>query len=476
MVPARRLQAPQVNYAGKTNTVANAKWDLRNTKLLQGATLSSWRCVIIAATGARPVWEDPPALQRCLGAFANGLKELGIRVLTDAPAPELVRVDSANPSTAISTKFREIASSPKGRPSIVLVVIPSNNNTAIYNAVKYACDVQDGLLCQCVVDTKLAKEQTQYFQNVGLKMNLKLGGANHSIPASTFGTIAPDKTMFVGLDVTHPSPGSTSSAPSVAGIVSSIDSTLAQWPAAIRVQEGKKEMVTDLVELIQGQLKLWRAKNKTLPANIILYRDGVSEGQYQVVLDEELPAIKKATNGLYSPVESRQGLPRLCIIVVGKRHHTRFYPTIEADQDRTGNLRNGLVVDRGVTQYANWDFFLQAHSALHGTAKPAHYYVIYDELLRKLNPTQAQSSAADALEKMTHGLCYLFGRSTTAVSICPPAKYADLVCERARCYLSEQFAPTDTDTLSQSSGSTTATTAAQRATLHDAIKNKMFYI
>lgn len=38
-------------------------------------------------------------------------------------------------------------------------------------------------------------------------------------------------------------------------------------------------------------------------------------------------------------------------------------------------------------------------------------------------------------------MCYLFGRATKAVSVCPPAYYADLVCEKARCYLSELFDP-----------------------------------
>ena len=32
-------------------------------------------------------------------------------------------------------------------------------------------------------------------------------------------------------------------------------------------------------------------------------------------------------------------------------------------------------------------------------------------------------------------LCYLYGRATKAVSICPPAYYADILCERGRCYL-----------------------------------------
>jgi eukaryotic translation initiation factor 2C len=47
---------------------------------------------------------------------------------------------------------------------------------------------------------------------------------------------------------------------------------------------------------------------------------------------------------------------------------------------------------------------------------------------------------ADALEQLSYSICYLFGRATKAVSVCPLAYYADLVCERARCYLAQVFA------------------------------------
>lgn len=39
------------------------------------------------------------------------------------------------------------------------------------------------------------------------------------------------------------------------------------------------------------------------------------------------------------------------------------------------------------------------------------------------------------VSRQTHNLCYLFGRATKSVSICPPAYYADLLCERGRQYL-----------------------------------------
>ena len=49
-----------------------------------------------------------------------------------------------------------------------------------------------------------------------------------------------------------------------------------------------QEMIDNLDEMFASRLRLWQAKNKVLPENILIYRDGVSEGQYQTVLGVEL--------------------------------------------------------------------------------------------------------------------------------------------------------------------------------------------
>ena len=61
--------------------------------------------------------------------------------------------------------------------------------------------------------------------------------------------------MVVGIDVTHPSPGSSSNAPSVAAIVASIDSTLAQWPTELRIQGARQEMVSAMGDMFKGRLR-----------------------------------------------------------------------------------------------------------------------------------------------------------------------------------------------------------------------------
>lgn len=50
------------------------------------------------------------------------------------------------------------------------------------------------------------------------------------------------KTMMVGIDVTHPGPGSREGTPSIAAVVASVDDSFVQFPASIRVQGTKKEV------------------------------------------------------------------------------------------------------------------------------------------------------------------------------------------------------------------------------------------
>jgi len=44
---------------------------------------------------------------------------------------------------------------------------------------------------------------------------------------------------------------------------------------------------------------------------------------------------------------------------------------------------------------------------------------------------------ADELQQGTHDASYLYARATKAVSLIPAAYYADLACERGRCYLND---------------------------------------
>lgn len=77
-------------------------------------------------------------------------------------------------------------------------------------------------------------------------------------------------------------------------------------------------------------------------------------------------------------------------------------------------------------------------------------------------------------------MCYLFGRATEAVSVCPLAYYSDLVCTRTRCYMSELFDPMsfttpDASVAGTESGRSQVPSGDQIA-VHPNVKDTMFYI
>ena len=83
--------------------------------------------------------------------------------------------------------------------------------------------------------------------------------------------------------------------------------------------------------------------------------------------------------------EGKLAPPKFTIVIVGKRHHTRFYPTSpeHADVNHGYNPLPGTVVDRGITMPKGRDFYLQAHAALKGTVStkspPGHSSHAYEE-------------------------------------------------------------------------------------------------
>lgn len=480
-VPGRVLPVPRVYYKDnksqqKPVDSMNGSWNMKAIRFSQPTKLASWSWVYFDAPRARQHFNGPDDLNASLKSLAAKLNEMG--VATSVPKPGMkINLSGQNTEEEVDNAISDMMVSHK--PTLIFTILYSSDSE-LYNCVKQVCDIRQGVRNICVLAEKLKGANDQYYANVGLKFNLKLGGANQSLRPADLGIISEGKTMLVGIDVTHPSPGSARNAPSVAGMVASVDQHLGQWPAEIKVQASRQEMVSNLDSMLKTCLQRWaRANNKKYPENIIVYRDGVSEGQYDIVIEKELPLLKKACEETYPATLTKRSLPRISIVVVGKRHQTRFYPMSDADADRGANAKNGTVVDRGVTEARNWDFFLQAHTAIKGTARPAHYFTVWDEIFAHQKTAQGSpfQNAADILEDLTHRMCYLFGRATKAVSVCPPAYYADLVCERARCYLSQLFDPTPAATpLGSLISGAAGDSGLGDVAIHPSVRDTMFYI
>lgn len=311
-----------------------------------------------------------------------------------------------------------------GKPPTLLVVVLPDHSADMYQAVKHFGDVFRGVPTQCISSKKIKGSRPQYWANVCLKINAKLGGINSILdpnnPNLRFISDVANPAMVLGADVMHPAPGAKDR-PSFASIVGSIDLHAAHYSAVSAAQGFRVEIIADVENMVYeliGRHAWWKQnqekKKVHFPKKIIYYRDGVSEGQFQQILDVELPGIKAAC-------KRHRINPTITVVVVGKRHHVRFFPT-HGMGDKSGNCPAGTVVDDVVGHPTEFDFYLQSHGGLLGTSRSAHYSVLHDE----------NHFTADSLQALSFGLCHVYARATRSVSIPAPVYYADIVCERAK--------------------------------------------
>ena len=481
-VEGRILTAPDVLYGKKKVTPFNGSWNCAGQAFAKGGSFAGWASCVLSIGGRSAMFPDHARNVALINQLGGELKKYGLAMGTDYGTLQkdlqpLTMFNRAHNNAVLKGMFENAANKPI---PLIFIVLP-NDDKWLYARIKYYGDVEFGIHTICSIGSKFSKENGQgmYMGNLALKFNLKGGGVNQEV-ANTLLKPLDNSTMIMGIDVTHPSPGSAKGAPSIASAVASRDSRLAQWPGSLRKQTGKQEMIDQkkaefgdcvsdaiLQEMVVERLECWRKyNNRQLPTKILLYRDGVSEGQYALVLRQELPHFQAAFAKLYGP---EKNWPKMSVIVVGKRHHTRFYATKEQDADYNPqrqkgslNTKPGTVVDRGITGNSYHEMFLQAHQGLQGTARPAHYVVIKDEI----------GLDANCLEQVTLNLCHLFGRAPKAVSYAPPAYYADILATRGRAYLF--------NTLQEDHGADSTTGSNDdtewNGTVHPKLKDSMFYL
>ncbi|KAG0049752.1 argonaute 1 [Linnemannia elongata] len=303
----------------------------------------------------------------------------------------------------------------KSQPQLLVCVLP-NTGVPLYAEIKRVSDTVIGIPTQCVQMSHTRVPKKQYCANVCLKINVKLGGMNAFLSPQQTPFLTQKPTILFGADVSHPSPGDTTR-PSIASLVGSMDAKAARYAATVRVQTARTETIADLGGMVVELLRTFFQTCGQKPERILFYRDGVSEGQFVEVLHSEVASIRAACTSLWSNYE-----PTITFVVVQKRHHARFFPARREEGDRNGNCMAGTVVDTGIVHPFEFDFYLQSHAGLHGTSRPTHYHVLYDE----------NGFTSDGLQQFTYKLCHLYARCTRTVSLVPPAYYAHLVAARAR--------------------------------------------
>ncbi|XP_047984570.1 protein argonaute-2 isoform X2 [Leguminivora glycinivorella] len=417
-VRGRVLPPPKLQYGGRVSSLGGQAlpnqgvWDMRGKQFFMGVEIRVWAIACFAPQ--RTVRED---------ALKNFTQQLQ-KISNDAGMPIIGQPCFCKYATGpdqVEPMFKYLKST-FVQLQLVVVVLPGK--TPVYAEVKRVGDTVLGMATQCVQAKNVNKTSPQTLSNLCLKINVKLGGINSILVPSLRPKVFNEPVIFLGVDVTHP-PAGDNKKPSIAAVVGSMDAHPSRYAATVRVQQHRQEIVHEMSSMVQELLIMfYKSTGGFKPHRIIMYRDGISEGQFIHVLQHELTAVREACIKLEAEYK-----PGITFIVVQKRHHTRLFCADKKEQSgKSGNIPAGTTVDLGITHPTEFDFYLCSHQGIQGTSRPSHYHVLWDD----------NHFGSDELQCLTYQLCHTYVRCTRSVSIPAPAYYAHLVAFRARYHLVEK--------------------------------------
>jgi eukaryotic translation initiation factor 2C len=453
-VRGRVLPPPKLQYGGRTKQQAmpnQGVWDMRGKQFFTGVEIREWAIACFAPS--RTVRED--ALRNFTQQLQRISNDAGMHIIGQ---PCFCKY--ANGPDQVEPMFRYLKST---FPDLQLVVVVLPGKTPVYAEVKRVGDTVLGMATQCVQAKNVNKTSAQTLSNLCLKINVKLGGVNSILVPSIRPKVFNEPVIFLGADVTHP-PAGDNKKPSIAAVVGSQDAHPSRYAATVRVQAHRVEIIQELSAMVKDHLMMfYKSTGGYKPHRVIMYRDGVSEGQFLQVLQHELTAIREACIKLEPDYK-----PGITFIVVQKRHHTRLFCAESKEQSgRSGNIPAGTTVDIGITHPTEFDFYLCSHQGIQGTSRPSHYHVLWDD----------NRFDADELQQLTFQLCHTYVRCTRSVSIPAPAYYAHLVAFRARYHLVEKEHDSGEGSHISGGSEDRAPAALNRAvTLHADTRELMYFV
>ncbi|XP_070294245.1 protein argonaute-2 isoform X10 [Salvelinus sp. IW2-2015] len=410
-VNGRVLQAPSILYGGRNKAIATpiqGVWDMRNKQFHTGIEIKVWAIACFAP--------QRQCTELLLKAFTDQLRKIS----RDAGMPiqgQPCFCKYAQGADSVEPMFKHLKCTYQGL-QLVVVILPGK--TPVYAEVKRVGDTVLGMATQCVQVKNVQKTTPQTLSNLCLKINVKLGGVNNILLPQGRPLVFQQPVIFLGADVTHP-PAGDGKKPSIAAVVGSMDAHPSRYCATVRVQQHRQDIIQDLATMVRELLIQFYKSTRFKPTRIIYYRDGISEGQFNQVLQHELLAIREACIKLEKDYQ-----PGITFVVVQKRHHTRLFCMDRNERvGKSGNIPAGTTVDTKITHPSEFDFYLCSHAGIQGTSRPSHYHVLWDD----------NHFTSDELQVLTYQLCHTYVRCTRSVSIPAPAYYAHLVAFRARYHL-----------------------------------------
>lgn len=252
-------------------------------------------------------------------SFINKFIEVGRKLgmkISEEFKREILHNDKKN--TYRDALFHHLKHDPK-----MLVIVVDNNDGERYAAIKKICSsstnpVPIQILCaKTIADTN--RGIMSIATKVAIQINCKLGGIPWYIRIPLKGL------LVIGFDVTH---DTNDRSKSYGAMVASLNPQEegGQFFCCANSHKNGEQISNYLGANIIVALRKYQQLNKSLPQRIIIYRDGVGDGQIEYVNNYEVKDIESKVHRFYNyDPQNPENEPKIGFIIINKRINTRFF-------------------------------------------------------------------------------------------------------------------------------------------------------
>ncbi|XP_029717566.1 protein aubergine-like [Aedes albopictus] len=405
-VPARVLQPEtiffhpeQPNYAVSAGEMAEWQMAFRNNPMYYSVALTQWFAVV------------PKGSERLITDFMQCLRQAARGMRFQIEEPQIVVIPNDSPAVYIDSLNSIVQRDPQ-----MIMCLVTNDKADRYAAIKKKCCVDRAVATQVIktrtITPKGGNVRTlmSVATKVAIQVNCKLGGIPWILknPLSSI--------MVIGYDVCH---DTRDKSKSYGALVASMYGAGCRHPkyfSTVNHHSNGEELSNFMAQNIIKALHSYRADfGNALPDRIIVYRDGVGDGQLKHVYEHEVNSIK---DNLLLACKAQPNSPKLTFFVVNKRINTRLF-----HQKR--NPVPGTIVDDVITLPERNDFYLVSQSVRQGTVSPTSYNILKDE----------SGLSADKLQLYTFKQTHMYYNWSGTVGVPAVCQYAHKLAALAGQYL-----------------------------------------
>ena len=289
----------------------------------------------------------------------------------------------------------------------------------LYTKLKFYTQEQKGIVTQFIKTKSLRKNALSVVSNIIIQMNTKIGGI--SCIANFNEEIKKENLMVVGVD---------SSGYEESGKLYQNISFCASLDQYFTNYVNKKTTITiedydntnlPIANFMEIALSEYFKIHKKFPSGVIIYRQGISQGQKNY-LKTEIEQLHKIFNGDSDKKCYKDIKIKYYYVLVNKKSSLKFFEesTYNNKKNRNNdkgiydNPDSGLLICDKLINSDKFEFYIQPQKVTQGTATPTCFQVEYGNM-----------NCPEILPKLTFDLCFLYSNWRGPVRVPAPLKYAE---------------------------------------------------